>query len=158
MTAPRPRLGVVDRHAHDAEVHYQVLAMQPGAGAPGCAREALRAWLAQDGLAAGGEVVLLAGSELVTNAVVHAGTEVELTYIFDGQQVEIAVHDAKPGGVPPAVPAAAAAAPWAAVLRLAAGGRGLGIVDTVADDWGVTHLPDGKRVWARWTRSHLGAG
>ncbi len=33
------------------------------------------------------------------------------------------------------------------------GGRGLQIIDTLADRWGTTHNEDGKTVWAEFTRT-----
>jgi anti-sigma regulatory factor (Ser/Thr protein kinase) len=75
-------------------------------------------------------------SELVTNAVVHAGTDVEVRVrrLANGVRVEVADHEAKPP-VPTSVPA------------LSLRGRGLDLVATVADDWGFECRDDGKVVW-----------
>lgn len=77
-------------------------------------------------------------SELVANAIRYARTEVTLC-IEAGEHVKIAVIDHDP------------------VLRrpvqfvrddvLAESGRGLRIVATVSDDWGIEARPDGKAIW-----------
>lgn len=77
-------------------------------------------------------------SELVTNALLHAGTDltVHVERIDHGSSVRIAVDDGS------------ATAP-----RLGeptgddVGGRGLPLVATLASRWGWEPLPHGKRVW-----------
>jgi anti-sigma regulatory factor (Ser/Thr protein kinase) len=80
--------------------------------------------------------VLLA-NELVTNAVVHAHTEIWLRLELRGDRLHIAVRDGSPR-----------------LLRLvtpdwqAEGGRGLWLVEQLARAWGVNRHPDGgKVVW-----------
>lgn len=81
--------------------------------------------------------VLLA-SELVTNAVVHARTELRLRVELRGDLLHLAVRDGSPR-----------------LLRLvtipdpeAEGGRGLWLVEQLARAWGVNRHPDGgKVVW-----------
>ena len=81
--------------------------------------------------------VLLA-DELVTNAVVHARTELRLRLELRGDRLHIAVRDGSPR-----------------LLRLvtvpdsqAEGGRGLWLVERFASGWGVNRHPDGgKVVW-----------
>jgi anti-sigma regulatory factor (Ser/Thr protein kinase) len=76
-------------------------------------------------------------SELATNAVVHGRTEFRLEVDCDIDSVRISVFDAG-GGWP--------------CRRPPAGdnesGRGLRIVDHVAERWGVTWNDPGKVVWA----------
>ena len=105
------------------------------------ARSLLRSALEQHPLSdAGTERSLLAISELVTNAVLHAEAELILKIAASAEGVQVELADGSPE--PP-------------VLRIAApdevGGRGLAIVDAVADDWGVRPDPDGggKVVWFR---------
>ncbi|WP_380172409.1 SpoIIE family protein phosphatase [Kineococcus sp. DHX-1] len=95
----------------------------------------LTAW-STDELLDEAELVL---SELVTNALVHTDGGAGLALRFDGaeRRLRIAVEDSStrsPHGrdAPPD----------------ALGGRGLSIVDAVADTWGVDVGPDGKTVWA----------
>jgi anti-sigma regulatory factor (Ser/Thr protein kinase) len=75
-------------------------------------------------------------SELVTNAVLHARTDIELLVRMVGTGVRVEVHDQSP------------AEP---VIRRyedeAMTGRGLALVDELANRWGVDRSPDGKSVW-----------
>jgi anti-sigma regulatory factor (Ser/Thr protein kinase) len=81
--------------------------------------------------------LVLIGSELVTNAVLHARTELTLTLELRDDRVRISVMDRSQ-------------AP--ATLRHyrpdALTGRGLGVVAALSDRWGVSTAPDGKVVWA----------
>ncbi len=92
------------------------------------------------GLASLVDDVTLVVSELVTNAIRHGRPpdeqDITLTLCVTDKGVcgEVCDHGK---GTP---------------RRVAAdddteGGRGLAIVDMLAADWGVTDLPDGKRVW-----------
>jgi anti-sigma regulatory factor (Ser/Thr protein kinase) len=92
-----------------------------------------RAWLADRV----DQAVLLA-SELVTNAVVHARSELRLLLEFHGDQLQLAVDDASPR-----------------LLRLvtspdalAEGGRGLLLVEALATSWEVQHPAEGGKVVA----------
>ncbi|MGW0588569.1 ATP-binding protein [Streptosporangium sp. NPDC002607] len=80
---------------------------------------------------------VLVVSELVTNAVKHGGAACALRIRGDGGLVHGELFD--PGAGAPRV---------CARDMEATGGRGLQIVDALADDWGVTHSPSGgKTVW-----------
>jgi anti-sigma regulatory factor (Ser/Thr protein kinase) len=83
------------------------------------------------------EQLVLIGSELVTNAVLHARTELTLTLELREDRVRISVKDRSQ-------------AP--ATLRHyrpdALTGRGLGVVAALSDTWGVSAAADGKIVWA----------
>ncbi len=103
----------------------------------------MRGYLAApDALVTDTDAATLVVSELVANAVVHAAGDVEpieLTLDADGACLRIEVLDHDPS--PPTLPAHAPGADGE-------GGRGLLIVDRVADRWGWRPLPgDGKRVW-----------
>lgn len=81
---------------------------------------------------------LLVASELASNAVLHACTEVHLTLRSDGAAwVRIAVrdHDSRMP-IQLACPSDATS------------GRGLAIVERLAVSWGVARNGDGKTVWA----------
>jgi anti-sigma regulatory factor (Ser/Thr protein kinase) len=87
--------------------------------------------------------VRLTTSELVTNVVMHTADGGELR-AWDPQPdvpLRLEVEDRDP-----AVPASPAEPP-------PVGGRGLAIVDAVADDWGIDEQPSGKVVWAEFDRS-----
>ena len=87
----------------------------------------------------------LATSELVANAVRHAGTPVVLR-VFVGTDVRVSVEDGRPELRQP-VPVGDAAH--------AESGRGLRIVAAVSTDWGLALSPAGKVVWFTMTRPDL---
>ncbi|MFF5670914.1 ATP-binding protein [Streptomyces hygroscopicus] len=105
------------------------------------ARADLRKALAGWGLVAVEEVALLVLSELITNAVRHArvpGHEIETRYLYQDDKVQIEVHDAS--DLRPEL-----RNPSCEVAH----GRGLLLVEALADRWGVTPCPVvGKSVWA----------
>ncbi|CAM5359475.1 non-specific serine/threonine protein kinase OS=Streptomyces alboniger OX=132473 GN=CP975_14035 PE=3 SV=1 [Streptomyces alboniger] len=81
--------------------------------------------------------VLLTVSELVTNAHVHAATDAQLILTWDHDCLHVTVHDPAPDLPEPRDPAGDAP-----------GGRGLMLVDAVADDWQVRPCANGKDVIA----------
>jgi hypothetical protein len=113
----------------------------------------------------------LALTELVSNAVLHAGTPLVVAVSCEGGMVEIAVHDGNPlmpairphrtdidGDIRQALAAEAAAAEpiderdprvYVGDAGSLAGGRGLLLVDALSAQWGVSPLSDGKAVWVR---------
>lgn len=97
------------------------------------ARETMHDW----GLESVSDDVQLGVSELVTNAVRHARTDVVMTLVLDGKVI-VEVKDSDPELRHPAVPTKD---------PLATSGRGLQIVSAVSADWGVRSVPDGKVVW-----------
>jgi anti-sigma regulatory factor (Ser/Thr protein kinase) len=87
--------------------------------------------------------VRLAASELVNNVVQHTADGGELR-VWDPKPdvpLRLEVEDTECDTVP-AIP----------TEPRDDGGRGLAIVDAVADEWGVEPLPDGKIVWAEFDR------
>ena len=87
------------------------------------------------------ETLILLISELVTNAVVHTGCPAVLRMLFKGPGVRVEVADASDR------------APF---RRKAAGddtnGRGLELVDGLADRWGWQPEGAGKRIWCEVDR------
>ena len=79
----------------------------------------------------------LGTSELVANAIRHAGTDLVLTIRVDGM-VTIAIQDGEPELRRPVI---------ADSGFLAENGRGLHIVAAIAQDWGITTAANGKIVW-----------
>lgn len=79
----------------------------------------------------------LVGSELVTNAVVHAHTMMSMTVRLQPCHLHIAVVDGS----------AVHAVHWP-LDRRNVGGRGMHLVDAVSAAWGSTSLPTGKVVWS----------
>ncbi|MCZ0980295.1 ATP-binding protein [Streptomyces diastatochromogenes] len=84
----------------------------------------------------------LCTSELVTNAHRHTASPVITVEVLLGAgRVTVRVHDSAPGGAPRPRPA------WADPYALTGGGRGLGLVDALADEWSVAGGEDSKAVW-----------
>jgi anti-sigma regulatory factor (Ser/Thr protein kinase) len=76
-------------------------------------------------------------SELVTNAMIHAGTDIDVTLAEHRRSVRVAVRDHSH------------VRPVQQHGRSDEGGRGLGIVAELASSWGVLpHSDGGKVVWA----------
>jgi anti-sigma regulatory factor (Ser/Thr protein kinase) len=94
------------------------------------------------------ESATLLTSELVTNAIVHAqSAPVVLVAVGDGV-VEVAVSDRKP------LPARTALVferrqPADGSTVIKESGRGMLLIDVLADDWGVAEGAEGKQVWFR---------
>ena len=104
-------------------------------------RETLNSWQlsGRDDLVA--DAVLLT-SELVTNALVHAGTSIQLTCRLDGAAVEVSVLDRHPARMIPDPPSGSAEADRP-------GGRGLLLPGALSSSWGVSYAPTAKVVWFR---------
>src|SRR5690606_18680178 len=87
----------------------------------------------------------LIASELVTNAVVHAGTDLRLTCrLEEGTGALIVeVRDRHPSRAP------RGDEPETAPHHTLEYGRGLRLVAALCDAWGVTYRPGEKTVWAR---------
>jgi anti-sigma regulatory factor (Ser/Thr protein kinase) len=95
---------------------------------------------------AGAQLVLI-GSELVTNAVLHARTGLTLTLELRDRRVRISVKDRSQ--TPPTLRHYRADALT---------GRGLGVVAALSDSWGISTAPDGKVVWAEVATDGNAAG
>ncbi|MEW2408142.1 ATP-binding SpoIIE family protein phosphatase [Streptomyces griseoviridis] len=137
----------------DAGARARTRATLPGSPlAPGSARVLVRAALAEwaasavpgaehlTGRLADDAVVVV--SELVTNAVVHAGTDVELACRLepDTGALVIEVGDHHPSRAPRDTEPSYEAPEH---------GRGLRLVAALAESWGVTYRRGAKTVWAR---------
>jgi GAF domain-containing protein/anti-sigma regulatory factor (Ser/Thr protein kinase) len=88
------------------------------------------------------DAVLLT-SELVTNAVVHAGTSVHVTCRLADEAVEIAVVDHRPAQLIPDEPQEMT------LPKESTNGRGLQLPAELASSWGVTYARTSKAVWFR---------
>ncbi len=91
-----------------------------------------------EGLEAPDDVVLAAG-ELVSNGVEHGGGVTRLHVVGRPGEIRVEVEDHRPtmGLLHPVDPSSDR-------------GRGLSIVDAVADEWGWLPCEGGKTVWARF--------
>jgi phosphoserine phosphatase RsbU/P len=112
--------------------------LEPTPASPGRARRAATEWLWSNGATKEQvDSAVLIVSELVTNAVVHAGTPLTLQLDWDGPRLRIEVSDGGPAhGALMSHPSPNG------------GGRGLIIVDHLSESWGFEVDRDGKRVWA----------
>jgi anti-sigma regulatory factor (Ser/Thr protein kinase) len=113
------------------------LRLAPHPTAPRAAREFVNRTLLDWRLSQQIPAAAIVVSELVTNAMTHAGSDIDLTVSEYRQSVRVAVRDRshelpveRPGGMDRK-------------------GRGLAIVAGLSSAWGVLHHPDGgKVVWA----------
>ncbi len=106
-------------------------------GAPRAARAALGRLFPDDGAFA--EDVSLVASELVSNVVLHT-TEGGHLHAWDDDPLRLEVHDHVP------------MLPASNTFIHDIGGRGLEIVDGIADHWGARLEGDGKTLWAEFRR------
>jgi anti-sigma regulatory factor (Ser/Thr protein kinase) len=107
---------------------------------PRIARERTRSALSAWGDAESRDTAVLLVSELVTNAVVHARSTVTVRLLVDEGCVTVEVDDAS--ALPPSVRLPRADQP---------GGRGLHLLESLTDRWGVRPSATGKTVWFELT-------
>jgi sigma-B regulation protein RsbU (phosphoserine phosphatase) len=112
--------------------------LPPDGRSAGRARRAIEAALDDAGLAGFTDEALLLVTELVTNAVVHAGTDMDLRIDTAPGWLRVEVMDQSPGSLPlvTGVPA-----------ETREGGRGLFLLEALATEWGTRHFGFGKSVW-----------
>ncbi|MFI5915440.1 SpoIIE family protein phosphatase [Dactylosporangium sp. NPDC051541] len=108
---------------------------------PGLARDAIRTIAHERGLGSVLDEALLLVTELTTNSVVHAGTEVDLEITASDASLTVAVLDFRPGAIAPVFPEPSGELPER--------GRGLLLVEQLATAWGTLHFSGGKGVWFR---------
>ncbi|MEA2717873.1 MAG: hypothetical protein QOI99_2190 [Actinomycetota bacterium] len=119
--------------------------LAPEAPSAGRARrfvdETLRRWDCDDLL----DTVELLVSELVTNAVIHARSDVDVSVELLADRVRIEVADQSPDGIRrrPLTPDGSS-------------GRGISMVESMALAWGVTTRRAGKAVWFEVARPQAG--
>ena len=109
-------------------------------------RDTLQAWFISGAATVGHGLVddaVLLTSELVTNAVVHAGTPVEVTCKLTGGGVEVVVSDGHPARLVPEPPENEH------IPAERTSGRGLLLPAALASAWGVTYGQAAKAVWFR---------
>ncbi len=105
--------------------------------------ETLRRWDCDDLL----DTVELLVSELVTNAVIHARSEVDVTVQLLPDRLRIEVADQSPEGIR-----------RRALTPDGSSGRGISMVESMALAWGVTTHRAGKAVWFEVARPQPGDG
>lgn len=97
----------------------------------------LRSWKC-DGIV---ETATLLISELVSNAILHAGTTIRVVIRLGDEQVRVEVQDGS--ALPPS---------RKHYSSMATTGRGLVLVEELSDRWGVATAPTGKSVWFELSR------
>ena len=131
---PSPRVG-----EQAVPLRRNELALPADSTAPRRARALLRAatedWGLDDDLYQDAAMVV---TELVANAVDHAGTGSTLTVDLDDRGLRVAVRDGRADCAPRPRP----------VDPTAPRGRGLQMIDALTASWGVVMHADGKTVWA----------
>ena len=85
----------------------------------------------------------LTASELVTNAVLHAGTPIHVVVRRRGSGIRIEVEDGNPH-----LPPLDAARPEDLLANRSMTGRGLALVAAIAERWGSEPCTAGKVIWA----------
>jgi anti-sigma regulatory factor (Ser/Thr protein kinase) len=108
------------------------------------ARQFVGDTLQQWGCGGATEVALLLTTELVTNAVIHARTDLAVRIAANERCLRVAVSDAShdPPRLGPGFPG------------LEERGRGLPLVDALSSSWGVDWSLDGKAVWFELAQEH----
>lgn len=89
---------------------------------------------------------VIAAGELAANAAVHAGGDFTIGLLRLPDRLRLMVGDPRPHPVVPRDPPA-----------MAVGGRGLAMVDSIADDWGCELQEGGKVIWADFRGSSYGS-
>jgi sigma-B regulation protein RsbU (phosphoserine phosphatase) len=117
---------------------------------PGIARAAVRSVVADVDLGEVLDEALLLTTELATNAVVHARTELDVEIVGDTDSLTVTVMDFRTGPISHRRHEVAASP--RPVDQIEERGRGLLLVDQLATYWGTLHYPEGKGVWFRLDR------
>ncbi|MPZ27290.1 MAG: SpoIIE family protein phosphatase [Micromonosporaceae bacterium] len=124
---------------------------------PAAARAVVRSVLDEAKLSGLLDAALLLTTELSTNAVVHAGTDLDLEVAADRRGLTVTVIDAVRGVVSTGDSTGDGSDAGDRVVRRAPAdlsdrGRGLLLVDHFATRWGTTHHNGGKGVWFQLDR------
>ena len=115
---------------------YVEKSFPPTAEAPRAVRVWIRALLRAESHAPLEHTACLLVTELVTNAVLHARTPIRVALELTGSGLRMSVEDRNPH------------TPTVRPLETeATTGRGLHLVELLADRWGLEDRPDGKAVW-----------
>jgi hypothetical protein len=119
--------------------HLVRLDLEPQANAARRSREAINLFCDRSGFADLAAGACIVATELVNNVVAHARTPMIVLIAAVGDGLSVAVRDRSE------VTPSFSGAP---VSPTAYGGRGMLLIDSVADRWGSLALADGKVVWA----------
>ncbi|GAA4436104.1 ATP-binding protein [Phytohabitans houttuyneae] len=120
-----------------APEHWLSLELEPRLEAAQMARELVATACASWHRESLAEPANIAISELVNNAVLHAGTPLTVQLATHREELLIAVRDGSTEPLRPRTPA-----------HTSSGGRGLLLLDAIAASWGCAVRDGGKVVWA----------
>ncbi|HET7387509.1 MAG TPA: PAS domain S-box protein [Nocardioidaceae bacterium] len=130
QTSVRDRYGSVERR------------LPPHASSVGEARRLVHDLLVDGGRGDLAETAVLLVSEVVTNALLHAGTPIDVFASLDGSGLRVEIGDGS------------AHLPTRRSYGTAAGtGRGMQMLEHLVDDWGISRSRDGKSIWFRLSRA-----
>ncbi|MEV4215565.1 ATP-binding protein, partial [Micromonospora sp. NPDC049662] len=118
---------------------------------PAAARAVVRSVLAEAHLDDLVNEALLLTTELTTNAVEHAGTELDIEVVADDVGLSVTVSDFAPSSGNDEL-TVGTRNDTSEIDEVSERGRGLLLVDHFASRWGTTYLPTGKGVWFRLDR------
>jgi DNA-binding NarL/FixJ family response regulator len=124
-------LAVVDEALDEARTDLEVDLVSPRRARRFVA-EALERWRCEDATA----IIDLLVSEIVANAVIHAGTTAELSVQLLPERVRVSVTDHDPSH-----PKRRPSDP------LTSTGRGIALIERLSLAWGIDRTPGGKRIW-----------
>ena len=113
--------------------------LEPTVTSPALARAYCDGVLGSSGTEERSQDARLIVSELVSNAIVHAGTEIELNVVLERDAIRIEVTDLGAG------------LPKSDDPVKETSGRGLPIVEALSCGWGVVEHGAGKTVWCELT-------
>ena len=130
-----------------ADEHIRRVRLPADRRTPAAARAIVRSVLAEAGLDELLNEALLLTTELSTNAVEHAGTELDIEVVADHQGLTVTVSDFAAGRIEDVT--ARPRTDATDISQVSERGRGLLLVDHFASRWGTTHQPTGKGVWFR---------
>jgi anti-sigma regulatory factor (Ser/Thr protein kinase) len=126
--------------------------LPPALSSVGTGRRFVQRLLSQWHLDHLADVAVLLASEALTNAVVHAATAVRLEVRRD-RELEVRVTDYSTAPVLSPVSALGLQSLMTDPDLEAESGRGLMLIASLAERWGVTPQDAGKTVWFSWTLS-----
>jgi serine phosphatase RsbU (regulator of sigma subunit)/anti-sigma regulatory factor (Ser/Thr protein kinase) len=121
---------------------------------PAAARAVVRAALTEVQLTELIDEAMLLTTELSTNGVLHAGTDIDLEVAVDDDGIVITVTDFADRSPTASLPSLTVDIPD----EMSESGRGLLLVDRFAASWGVVHHDFGKGVWFRLSRKAATGG
>ena len=133
-----------------SEEHVRRVRLPADRRTPAAARALVRSVLAEADLDELLNEALLLTTELSTNAVEHARTELDIEVVANGIGLTVTVSDFAAGPVEELTVGVRNES--AEITEVAERGRGLLLVDHFASRWGTTYLPTGKGVWFRLDR------